>query len=664
MQLRSVCHRSISLLASIAAASAMTILTGCGVSSTDISTGSAVAGKAIKGRVYGGQSPIANAAIYLYAASTSGYATAATSLLKPGSAGVNTDAHGLGYVPTDSNGAFTITSDYDCGSATTQIYMVGVGGNPGLTGTVNNTGISELLALGSCGQYSANSFLYINELSTVAATSALSQFMTPGTVNIATSPTNIVGMANAFVTAANLVSPFSSTANTVTPSGLGVVSYQQINTVGDILSACVNSSAPTSTGCSTLFTGATTPSGSVPADTLQAMLNIARYPANNVGTLYGLVGATPPFQPTLPVQYNGFTGRYDGQPSDWTLSIVYGTAPLEGYVFPNLDDLVIDSQANVWANGNGHAYKISNAGALLYNVIAPISTGVAYESMAVDLNDGLWIDDGSYSVTNISANGTVNCYPGTNPYCYIPGIGSNYASIIGGQNILNGVGGIAIDPSNQLWVGTGGALTEINQSGIGLQDYIGNGVAKPLSVAIDPVGNFWMVNSDGGYGASGNTISVVKPSGAPVAVYSGGGMNYPNSIAFDHAGNAWIGNQNGNSLTEFSPSGVPSVNSPISGGGLKFVSGVAVDGLGNVWVSSLNTVGLGEFNSSGVALSPSTGFYGGGGDELGSVAIDSSGNVWGTTYNSATINEIVGVGGPTVNPIALARKNGTVGTRP
>jgi hypothetical protein len=50
------------------------------------------------------------------------------------------------------------------------------------------------------------------------------------------------------------------------------------------------------------------------------------------------------------------------------------------------------------------------------------------------------------------------------------------------------------------------------------------------------------------------------------------------------------------------------------------------------------------------------------------VTLDPSGNVWvannttGTTANS--IFEIVGSGAPTVTPIALSLKNGTVGQKP
>ncbi len=635
-------------------------LSGCGMSTTAVPSDQMSTGGRISGVAYGGQSPIAGAAIYLYAAGTSGYGGAATSLLNTSAPGVSTDANGQGYVQSDAGGAFSITGDWTCQTPTTQIYLVVRGGNPGLTGTVNNSGIGEMLAMGSCANYSASSVLYINELSTVAAVTALQQFMSSGTVNVSTSSTNTTGLANAFVTAANLISPFSSTANQVTPSGLGAVPYQEMNTLADVLSSCVNTGSPSSTSCGMLFTAATPPGGSAPTDTLQAMLNIAQYPAQNVATLFNLVVPTAPFQPTLAP-----TSHSNGQPNDWTLAVVYATAPLENYNYPSVDGLAIDSQSNVLVTGNGHVYKFSNAGALLFNVSSPTISTIDYnQALAIDLNDNIWIDDGSYSVTNVSSNGVVNCAPGNNPYCYIPGIGSNYASVYGSLNILNGFGGIAINADNSIWVGTGGALTEINQSGYGLQDYTGTGVADPTSVGIDSVGNFWLSNASSGYGSNGNTIAVVSPAGKAVATYSGGGLNYPDSIAFDHAGNAWVGNMDGFSLTELSPTGVPSANSPISGGGLYFVTDVAVDGLGDVWATSFDTAGLAEFSPAGLALSPSTGFYAGSGSEGNSLAIDSSGNVWASAYDTATINEVVGVAGPTVNPIALARKNGTIGTRP
>lgn len=636
---------------------------GCGSGVAFESAPEAVQGTALHGVAMGGRTPITGSSIYMYAASTSGYGTAATSLLKTTAPGVSTDTSGNGYVVAGVGGNFSITGDYTCPSATTPVYLLAFGGNPGLPGMVNNSAIAEMVALGPCGSLSSSTFVILDELSTVAAVSALGPFLS-ASGSVATSATNVLGLTNAFTTATNLKSLPYNYPNSVIPSGLGTVPYQEINTLADVLAACVQTNLPTSSNCNTLFT-ATTVGGTAPTNILQAMLNINRYPAQNVGTLYGLVSATSPYQPTLPAQYNSFTGRYDGQPSDWTLAIVYATAPLENYSYPAVDGLAIDSQSNILVTGNGHVYKFSNAGALLFNVSSPTISTIDYsQALVIDLNDNVWIDNSAYSVTNVSSTGVVNCASGNNPYCYIPGLGSNYASVYGSQNILNEFGGLAIDASNYIWVGTGGALTEITQSGSGLKDYTGTGVANSTNVEIDSAGNFWLANASGGYGSNGNTIAVVSPAGAAVATYSGGGLNYPDSIAFDHAGNGWVGNMYGFSLTELSPTGVPSANSPMTGGGLYFVTDVAVDGLGNVWASSFDTPGLAEFSPAGVALSPSTGFYAGSGYSGNSLAIDSSGNVWVSEYDTATVNEVVGAAGPTVNPTALARKNGTIGIRP
>jgi hypothetical protein len=90
-------------------------LTGCGISTTTTEQ-EAITGARLQGRAYGGQTPLTGAAIYLYAVGTSGYGGAATSLLNPAIPGVSTDAQGLGYVTTDSNGAFSISNDYKCAS--------------------------------------------------------------------------------------------------------------------------------------------------------------------------------------------------------------------------------------------------------------------------------------------------------------------------------------------------------------------------------------------------------------------------------------------------------------------------------------------------------------------------------------------------------------------
>src|ERR1035437_1444619 len=101
------------------------VLTGCSLSPT--AEPSADAGLAIQGAVHGGQQPISQAHVYLFAANTTGNAgpgiaasssNASLSLL---SGTGNTDSLGS-YVLTDPSGNFSITGDYSC-TPNTQVYL-------------------------------------------------------------------------------------------------------------------------------------------------------------------------------------------------------------------------------------------------------------------------------------------------------------------------------------------------------------------------------------------------------------------------------------------------------------------------------------------------------------------------------------------------------------
>ncbi len=71
----------------------------------------------------------------------------------------------------------------------TQVYLVAKGGNPGLSGTVNNSSLAMMTALGSCGSIVAGAAVVINEVTTVASVAALSAFYSTGG-NVGTSATN------------------------------------------------------------------------------------------------------------------------------------------------------------------------------------------------------------------------------------------------------------------------------------------------------------------------------------------------------------------------------------------------------------------------------------------------------------------------------------------
>jgi hypothetical protein len=122
---------------------------------------------ALRGRVHGGQQPVSGSAIQLYAAGAGGYGSAGTALL---TTSVSTDAHG----------DFTINRAYSCPTSSTDVYIVATGGNPSLSLGTDNISLALMSALGPCGNLSASTFIFINEVTTVASVYALAPFMSTG----------------------------------------------------------------------------------------------------------------------------------------------------------------------------------------------------------------------------------------------------------------------------------------------------------------------------------------------------------------------------------------------------------------------------------------------------------------------------------------------------
>ncbi len=153
---------------------------------------------------------VSAATVKLYVAGSTGYGSAATYA-------TGNDLFGNNTVATNPTGGFNITGDYACPTAVSLVYIVASGGNPGLSGTVNNTASVLVAALGACGNLNSNTFININELTTAAAAFALGQFFTPtfgsGSPDTIGAPSsNLIGITNAFATAENLVSTATGTA--------------------------------------------------------------------------------------------------------------------------------------------------------------------------------------------------------------------------------------------------------------------------------------------------------------------------------------------------------------------------------------------------------------------------------------------------------------------
>jgi trimeric autotransporter adhesin len=291
-------------------------LLGCGASATP--PVSAV-GSEIQGKVHGGQQPVTGANIQAYAVGTTGDGSPATPLSG-------------GSAVTDSAGNFSLA--LTCQTANPEVYLVATGGNPGLAPGTDNTAISLMAALGPCSQLNSSTFVVINEATTIASVNVLLPYMNSYST-VGSSSSEASSLAAQF----SLVNQFISTTTGTSP-GPALPAYDNVSTaklytLSDIVAECINSAggiAGDGSACGSLFTFATPSGGTVPTETIGAVIDIATMPYTNVAGLFALAPPNGPFQPTL-----------SSAPIDWTLPINPSPdgSPLEVEAFSATGGLVI-----------------------------------------------------------------------------------------------------------------------------------------------------------------------------------------------------------------------------------------------------------------------------------------------------------------------------------
>jgi hypothetical protein len=587
----------------------------------------------VKGIVHGGQQPIQQASVYLFALSTSGYPGSSTSLLN---SNTGNEAGGRYYVTTDDNGGFTIAAgDYGCTTGE-QVYLYSVGGNPQVNGPNSAAGL--MAVLGNCtapGTFSGlPATIQMNEVTTVAAAYALAGYAADAT-DMSGSNTTLAatGMANAALNAANLANLGTGQALATTLAGNGTVPQTEINTLADILAACINSTGPTSSGCTTLFENAKNGS-TEPADTATAAINIAHNPGANVAALYGLVTPTAPFQPYL-TGSSGYAG-----PNDWTVGINFTGGGLH---LP--EDIAIDASGNAWiANTFGNSVvELSPVGTLLSGSTGYTVGGITRpRGLAIDTLGNVWV-----------ANNTTSTLTELNSSGGLP-LGEPAGGFTGGG--LNSPAWVAIDGQGDVWVSDPPleGVSKFANDGTALSPgggYAYTSLDDPQGIAIDGNGYVWIAN----YGSA--NLIVLNNSGGSVTSatgYLGGGTSSPFGVALDSSGNAWAADAGNNGVSAYSNSGTPISSGPdgYTGGGMDAPNNIALDGAGNVWVSNnffINSVS--ELSKSGSPITGSGGYTGGTQDVPYDLAIDGSGDVWITNYLGSTVTELIGAAVPVITPI-------------
>jgi len=581
---------------------------------------------AFQGQVLSGTTPVNGASIQLYAAGATGNASAATPMLTQ-------------TVITDALGMFQLTGNYTCGQsntgqtipATAQLYLVATGGTTSTTSTTSNPALTMVTAVGPCTNLTATSFDTLNELTTASAAWALAPFASSATT-VGASSTNTLGITNAFLDAALLASP-STGAPATLPANLTVESAK-LAALADALSTCAT------TPCSTLFTAATPPSGTVPTDTFTAALNIAHNPGQNVAAIFATIPTTPPFATTL-----------TASPNDWTMSLT-----VTGGGLTDVTALGIDSQNNIWvANLNGPLSVFNPQGTPL------VSTGLTNGNisevygLAVDTSNNVWV---THTGDNTSDHGAIGRFNGVNDP-------STLGTSISTTDSICYPSAAAADTNGNIFIANEecSSATILNPSGTAVTPYLGasfNLAATPLFLAVDTAHGLWLSDND-------NTIAHIS---APTTAYpSGQLLSHPDccydshGLALDAQGNVWVANYLNSSFSEVAPDDTVLISQQGLDSNRATPYAAAIDAAQNVWFTSLDSSSILEVAGSsaiqpGTELSPSTGVHGKGGFGLDSsltepfsLAPDRSGNLWVSCEGQNTLVMFFGLATPTVTPL-------------
>jgi hypothetical protein len=610
----------------------------------------------VSGTVQSGSGPIAGASVTVYGA--------ATAISRP-----------LGTTRSARDGTFRVNVP---AQANDVVYAIATGGT-----SAKHTRPNPAIALMAIVPQRTSGSLVINELSTVASGYALAQFLR-GTALSGASP----GLPNAAATTFNLVSPGGGVSPVLAspPNGVATEALSTFESLAAIVSACVDGAPP---ACSALFAAARPPGGAAPANTLEAVVDIARNPVHDAAAIFRLLPAMPAYLPVL-----------TSAPNAWVLALKYTAG---GFDAPGR--IAFDTAGNVWSTNNFEPPTttvglgltvLSPTGRPILN--SPLKGGGVYGAgfgIAIDSRNRVWIGNVSGSSISLFSNDGVplsRSEASTPSATMSPSRASTPSAtsspgMHGGwtNGEISAPQGLAIDLRGNVWIPNSGILGGSSS----VTEYVGGdpalarvfatrGILSPFCIAVDAANDIWVAN-----GGTAGSVAVLRNDSTPMpySPITDPKMKSLKGLALDSAGNAWTAGFGSRNVFEIASNGTIAPVSPITAPSMRGPWGVAVDGDDNVWVADftgMNVIELCGRNTAhcppglktGATLSPSSsGFTSAGLQHLTAVQIDPSGNVW-VTNNVQTpgsngaryaggdgLVEFVGLAAPVKTPlIGLPRR--------
>ena len=426
-------------------------------------------------------------------------------------------------------------------------------------------------------------FVTINELTTVAASYSMAQFLRTG--GISGNPFGLqlaAGMSDNIVTSAT---GESSPVLLNSPNADQTNSLRSTRSLANLLAACVQDPNVTRS-----FFVLTRRSNGRPHNTSEALANLARDPGRNVDGIYA-----------LSLLSNLYAPRLVRMPDAWTVTV------------------------KVNDSGSDHADRlISGPG-----------------NLAFDRRGYVWISNNTVQGTPNSGRFNLVFKPNGQP---ADGTDGTPRSPLTGGGVLGGGFGVTIDPQGSVWFGNfgwgmcdhcvpsnpgNGSISRFTPSGAPISPPLGyqGGPLRAQGLGSDSDGNIWISSFE-------NDSVYVFLRGNPhqhvnVHPYDGAG---PFDVAIARDGTAWVSYTGGLPFGEF-PKSVAKyalVNGTLRQQFLHFLPeadglrGLSLDSQGNAWLATLGS-NIYLFRPNGRKFGP---FSGGGMDHPWGTAIDGEGNVW------------------------------------
>jgi hypothetical protein len=708
------------LVAGVVGTVSLAVLAGCGVAKSTPPT-VYTAPVVLEGQVFAGRNYMAGATVNVYETQPTGTATNGKYV---GTAKL------LATTTANSTGGWSLTG-ISCTSPD-QLYVTAVGGTPYISGlsystlgpnpnSVMMTAIGDCSILTSATGTNNNTGIVTDEASTVAAVWALRNFisMNGTTVNITSDSTNYggssgvgvvgnyAGLAHAFLNANNL-SPYKignfvqyTNGDPDGTHGGGLVPVQELNSLAYAQYLCTIGGAGTTAGdfsyCTQLYALATPPGGTAPTNSMQAMVNIATYPANNATAILTFTltpipgsGQTTSQQINAGVFVPALTG-FGTLTNDWSVALYFlpgdgATPTAQGSQVPQYvtidanDDVYFANPLASTSSTAGNVVALNSIGLDLWN--SPTDTTVLTQprAIAADALGNVWVENGGtvagqgvVEQLNAATGATIKQYTSTSTSLYgiaVDSLGNVWytANAVGGQNL------------HEL-LRTGSTYAEVTNFPIPPAS-----TYQLLQVRPDSNNNIWVA----GYLAAGGAAVYFPNTGTAAApTYTAGlkaaplvGASSTYGITTDAAGNGWaVTNGTGGGIWKTTVTGTGAAATlaatNVAANPAAASRFMDVDGVGSIWYVD-NTTGtkVYQYIPSSSALNSFYPCYNAGtttgtGTATSTVqtcttgistrfdfAVDSTGSIWVASYGNSgggRMTQIIGLAAPTVPLKALGK---------